>query len=231
LAEVLVPLQADPDCHATGQEAHFRRAFAPDAALYGHRGVHCSRNSAGEYIARAASGRPATDEPRRKPWIHSGNVNGRFATAVIERDYPGMKALDQMRLIRDAGACPNAPLASAVCDAGTRVAALGAVGPRLNLADGAAAAGARHHCRWRRAARLPALTVRDRFHGDQVGTRALVRQHKTQRPVQFEISQAARAALQAWIKPAGLKPEDVRYPSRLHGRRPNWPLRDAGPNW
>lgn len=41
-------------------------------------------------------------------------------------------------------------------------------------------------------------------------------QHKTQRPVQFEITQATRDALQAWIKQAGLKPEDFLLPSRLH---------------
>ncbi len=41
-------------------------------------------------------------------------------------------------------------------------------------------------------------------------------QHKTQRPAQFEITQAARDALQASIKLAGLKSEDFRFPSRLH---------------
>lgn len=43
-------------------------------------------------------------------------------------------------------------------------------------------------------------------------------QHKTQRPVQFEISQATREAVQAWIKRAGrlIKPEDFLFPSRLH---------------
>jgi len=41
-------------------------------------------------------------------------------------------------------------------------------------------------------------------------------QHKTQRPVQFEITQAARGALQAWIKRAGLISEDLLFPSRLH---------------
>jgi Putative lumazine-binding len=97
---VLVPLQAYLDGHATGQEAHFRRAFAPDAALYGHRDARYSRSSADEYIARAAGGRPAADEPRRKRWIRSVNVTGRVATAVIELDYPGMKALDHMSLIR-----------------------------------------------------------------------------------------------------------------------------------
>ncbi len=63
---------------------------------------------------------------------------------------------------------------------------------------------------------LVALKVRDVCHGDQVATRAIVMQHKTQRPVQFEITLATRDALQAWIKQAGLKPEDFLFPSRLH---------------
>ena len=63
---------------------------------------------------------------------------------------------------------------------------------------------------------LVALKVRDVCHGDQVATRAIVMQHKTHRPVQFEITQATRDALQAWIKQAGLRPEDFLFSSRLH---------------
>ena len=63
---------------------------------------------------------------------------------------------------------------------------------------------------------LVALKVRDVCHGDQVASRAVVMQHKTQRPVQFEITPAARDAVQAWIKLAGLKAEDFLFPSRLH---------------
>ena len=63
---------------------------------------------------------------------------------------------------------------------------------------------------------LVALKVRDVCHGDQVATRAIVLQHKTQRPVQFEITPATRDALQAWIKQAGLKSDDFIFPSRLH---------------
>jgi integrase len=63
---------------------------------------------------------------------------------------------------------------------------------------------------------LVALKVRDVCHGDQVATRAVVMQHKTQRPVQFEITQATRDALQAWIKQARLKSDDFLFPSRLH---------------
>jgi integrase len=63
---------------------------------------------------------------------------------------------------------------------------------------------------------LVALKVRDVCHGDQVATRATVMQHKTQRPVQFEITAATRDALQAWIKLAGLRSEAFLFPSRLH---------------
>ena len=51
---------------------------------------------------------------------------------------------------------------------------------------------------------LVALRVRDVCHGDQVATRAIVMQHKTQRPVQFEITQSSLDALQAWIREAAL---------------------------
>lgn len=63
---------------------------------------------------------------------------------------------------------------------------------------------------------LVALKVRDVCHGEQMATRAIVMQHKTQRPVQFEITQTTRDSLQAWIKQAGLKAEDFLFPSRLH---------------
>lgn len=63
---------------------------------------------------------------------------------------------------------------------------------------------------------LVALKVRDVCHGDQVATRAIVLQHKTQRPVQFEITSATREALLMWIKKAALRQEDYLFPSRIH---------------
>lgn len=63
---------------------------------------------------------------------------------------------------------------------------------------------------------LVALKVRDVCHGGQVAARAIVMQHKTQRPVQFEITAATRAALQAWIKQASLRSDEFLFPSRLH---------------
>ena len=59
---------------------------------------------------------------------------------------------------------------------------------------------------------LVSLKVRDICHGDQVASRAVVMQHKTQRPVQFEITPATRDAVQKWIKQAGLRSDDFRVP-------------------
>ena len=63
---------------------------------------------------------------------------------------------------------------------------------------------------------LVSLTVRDIYHGDQVASRATVMQHKTQRPVQFEITPATRDAVQKWIKLAALRSDAYLFPSRIH---------------
>lgn len=60
------------------------------------------------------------------------------------------------------------------------------------------------------------LRVGDVCHGGTVGTRATVRQSKTQRPVTFEITAAARKSLGAWIAQAKLQPGDYLFPSRAH---------------
>jgi integrase len=67
-----------------------------------------------------------------------------------------------------------------------------------------------------RACDLVSLKVRDVCHGGQVATRAMVMQHKTQRPVQFEITAATREAVQKWMKQADLKVDDYLFPSRIH---------------
>jgi len=54
--------------------------------------------------------------------------------------------------------------------------------------------------------------VRDICHGDQVATRAVVMQHKTQRPVQFEIPPSTRDAAQ---KLAASKSDDFLFPCRI----------------
>lgn len=62
---------------------------------------------------------------------------------------------------------------------------------------------------------LVALRVRDVCHGDAVASRAIVIQHKTGNPVQFEITAATREAVAAWIKMAGLGGDNYLFPSRM----------------
>jgi len=59
------------------------------------------------------------------------------------------------------------------------------------------------------------LSVRDVTHGNQVLTRTMVVQRKTQRPVQFELTEPTRTAVAAWIDKANLMPAQYLFPSRL----------------
>jgi len=67
-----------------------------------------------------------------------------------------------------------------------------------------------------RACDLVKLKVRDVSHGDCVAARSIVMQQKTQRPVQFEITEQTRDALAAWIQRASLRTEDFLFPSRVN---------------
>jgi integrase len=67
-----------------------------------------------------------------------------------------------------------------------------------------------------RACDLVKLRVRDVFHGDRIAARAIVMQQKTQRPVQFEITEQTREAVSAWIRRASLRSDNFLFPSRVH---------------
>ena len=67
-----------------------------------------------------------------------------------------------------------------------------------------------------RACDLVKLRVSDICHGDRVSPRAIVMQQKTQRPVQFEITEATRDAIWAWIAKSSLRSGDFLFPSRVH---------------
>jgi hypothetical protein len=62
---------------------------------------------------------------------------------------------------------------------------------------------------------LVGLRVHDVVRGSRVASRAIVMQKKTQRPVQFEITEQTRDAVSAWIAGAGLKPEQFLFPGRV----------------
>lgn len=66
-----------------------------------------------------------------------------------------------------------------------------------------------------RSCDLVTLRVRDVTHGERVATRAIAMQQKTQRPVQFEITEQTRESIAAWIRHRGLTQDDFLFPSRL----------------
>lgn len=61
---------------------------------------------------------------------------------------------------------------------------------------------------------LVALRVRDVFQGSAVASRAIVMQRKTQRPVQFEITEAARDSIALWVGHAQLRSSEYLFPGR-----------------
>ena len=67
-----------------------------------------------------------------------------------------------------------------------------------------------------RSCDLVRLRVRDDCHGNVVTSRTIVMQQKTQRPVQFELTEQTRDSLATWIRSSGVGSEDYLFPSRLH---------------
>lgn len=64
------------------------------------------------------------------------------------------------------------------------------------------------------------LRVEDVMQDDQVRTRALVAQRKTGAPVQFEITEQARAAIANWVRGRTLMGADWLFPSRVDRTKP-----------
>lgn len=62
---------------------------------------------------------------------------------------------------------------------------------------------------------LVSLRVRDITNGNQILPRAIVTQRKTQRPVQFELTEPTRLAVAAWLEKAHLRSDQYLFPSRL----------------
>ncbi len=60
------------------------------------------------------------------------------------------------------------------------------------------------------------LHVRDVTHGSQILSRTMIVQRKTQRPVQFELTEPTRTAVAAWIEKANLRSEQYLFPSRIN---------------
>jgi len=85
--------------HATGDGAHFRIAFHPEAKLFWVQDGALRQRTSADYIA-GAPGRPADDEAARRRRIVSVDVAGTAASAKIELDYPAVRFVDYMSLLK-----------------------------------------------------------------------------------------------------------------------------------
>ncbi|MBI2769189.1 MAG: tyrosine-type recombinase/integrase [Burkholderiales bacterium] len=61
---------------------------------------------------------------------------------------------------------------------------------------------------------LVSLRVRDVYQGSVVPSRAIVMQRKTKRPVQFEITEATRESIAAWVARCDLRSTSYLFPGR-----------------
>ena len=66
-----------------------------------------------------------------------------------------------------------------------------------------------------RACDLVKLKISDISHGDQIARRAIILQQKTQRPVQFELTDQTRESVSRWVEYARLHASDYLFKSRI----------------
>ena len=88
--------------HATGDGAHHRMVFHPEAKLFWMRDDTLNTRTSAEYIA-GASGSPAADEDQRRREIAMVDVTGDAAVAKIVLDYPNALLTDYMSLLKIGG--------------------------------------------------------------------------------------------------------------------------------
>lgn len=96
---VRVPLENYIKAHATGDGEYARKAFHTEGnMIFVREGKYVSRSFA-EYIA-GFNGKPAADEDKRKRSIESIDVAGNAAMARIVLDYPTVRFVDYMTLLK-----------------------------------------------------------------------------------------------------------------------------------
>lgn len=96
---VRVPLENYIKGHETGDAEYMKKAFHTEGNLIFVRDGKYATRSFAEYIA-GMSGKPAADEGKRKRAIESVDVAGNAAIARIVLDYPSVKFIDYMTLLK-----------------------------------------------------------------------------------------------------------------------------------
>jgi len=96
---VRVPLENYIKGHATGNGEFMRKAFHTEGNLIFVRDGSYTTRTFADYIS-GFSGKPAADEANRKRSIESIDVAGNAAVAKIVLDYPAMRFVDYMSLLK-----------------------------------------------------------------------------------------------------------------------------------
>lgn len=94
-----IPLENYLKGHATGNPEFMRKAFHTEGKLIFIRDGKYTTRTFEEYIA-GMSGKPAEDEAKRKRWIESVEVSGNAAVGKIILDYPTVKFVDYMSMLK-----------------------------------------------------------------------------------------------------------------------------------
>lgn len=97
-----LPLQNYVRAHETGNADFMRQAFASDARIVGHMGGQLISWSVEQYASRFG-GKPATDESQRSRSYEILDLSGDAAVAKVVLDYPAIRFVDHMALIKLAG--------------------------------------------------------------------------------------------------------------------------------
>lgn len=96
---VRVPLENYIKGHETGDGEYMKKAFHTEGNLIFIRDGKYTTRSFAEYIS-GMSGKPAADESKRKRAIESVDIAGNAAMARIVLDYPSVKFIDYMTLLK-----------------------------------------------------------------------------------------------------------------------------------
>ena len=94
-----IPLNNYLQGHITGNPEFIRKAFYKDARIMAFRDGKLTNLSVEDFATRF-SGKPANDEAERKRSIESIEVSGTAAIAKIVLDYPTIKFVDYMSLLK-----------------------------------------------------------------------------------------------------------------------------------
>ncbi len=99
---VRVPLENYIQAHATGDPEFARKAFHTEGNMTFIRDGKFVSETFDAFIKRAFTGKPAADEEKRKNGrkIESVDINGNAAVGKIVLDYPAVKFVDYMTLLK-----------------------------------------------------------------------------------------------------------------------------------